>query len=67
MREEDKSYAEKPNAIRTMSFKAVIVMTKHDSAEPSMNDVLTALRKSGLTYAQPATLEAPIVISLHDR
>ncbi len=56
-----------PNTRRTLSFKAVVVMTTNTGIEPTLKDVNTALEKRGYAFSMPADVSAPVVISLNDQ
>lgn len=58
----DKPYTE-TSPHRARSFKAVIVVTRHDGIEPTLPDIQNALAKVQLAYAMPADVSGPVVIS----
>lgn len=54
------------NERRVLSFKAVVTMNTTDGTEPTLRHVEQAMKRAGLQYVMPASVEAPIVIRLTD-
>ncbi len=59
----EKPFTEPTSPRRSKSFKAVIVVTRHDAQDPTLRDVEESLAKAQLAYSMPAEISSPVVIS----
>lgn len=50
-----------------LSFRAIVVVTKHNGGKPTLESVEKALRKLGVKFVMPADVSGSVVISVNDQ